>query len=236
MSLSSLARVSALMVAMSLGSACTQYKPQGSLTSLGKSQVGLVPTACYGKQEVYKISEGSSVTWQLETIKPDGSGDFIGSTHRASGLLGTIQGKLKESTAEVTFNLQDLATKDVARDRILRDVLFSDGGTEFFRLILDQIDTQEKAVGAGNSKELRMVARLDIGHRIAPVIFNADVSEKDGIYHAKGGVELTTRNTNVGINAITLKDRIEKLQSMLKIEFSNTLRLDMDLFLKKDCQ
>ncbi|RZA25861.1 MAG: hypothetical protein EOP10_05580 [Proteobacteria bacterium] len=218
--------------------ACTQYKPQGSVVDKNNDFKNLVLSGCYGKKDVYRIIDGSSVVWRLDTISKDGSGgEPVTSTHRATGVLGTIQGKLNNSMAEVLFNMQDLATGDVARDRVLRDQLFTQDGKESFRLILEQIDTQETSVGAGASKKLKMVGKLYIGGRIAPLIFDADVSEKDGVYHAtSGNITLSTRELNAAINGIPLKDKLLKLSETLGIEFANTMRLEIVLHLKKDCQ
>lgn len=231
----SYARMGLLTLPFLSSLACTQYKPQGPLTSLGKTQVGLVPGACAGKKEVFLIVEGSAMSWQLETIGKDGKGAHIGSKHSATGHLETIRGMLTQSVGLVTFNMQDLATGDVNRDRTLRDVLFTDKKVETFRLLLEKIDTKESSVGAGNTKNLTMVGIVEMGGRKAQVIFPSVVGEKDGIYHAKGGVEITTRDSRPAVNAISIKDRIEALESSLGESFSNTMRLDLDLNLKRDC-
>lgn len=222
-----------LIVAMS--PACTQYKPQAPLGDKGKSRIGLVPSACAGKKEVFRILDGSKMSWELETIVAGGKGGRFGSTHTVEGHLETVRNHITDSVALVTFRMQDLASGDVTRDRALRDILFSEKGVETFRLVLEKINTTEANVGAGNKKNLSMVAIVEIGGRKAQVIFPATVQEKDGVYDAKGSVEITTRDTRPAVNAISLLDKIEKLEAKLGEKFSNTMRLDMELKLKKDC-
>ncbi|RYZ84178.1 MAG: hypothetical protein EOP04_18525 [Proteobacteria bacterium] len=217
---------------------CTQYKPQVSQSEKNSDFKSLVLSGCSGQKDTYNIMDGSKMMWKLATINKDGSnGEFIKSSHRVTGRLGTIQGKLNNSAADVLFNLQDLATGDVSRDRIFRDQLFTEHGEESFRLILDSIDTNESSVSAGTSKKLRMVGKLIIGGRIAPLIFNANVSEKNGVYNAVSEpIIVSTRQTNTSYNGFTLNDKIEKLSAALGIPLANTMILDITLILKKDCQ
>ncbi len=212
---------------------CTQYKPQGPLKSFGKGEVGLVPTGCAGKKEVFRILPESFVIWKLERINEK----EISSKHSASGYLNTIRGALTQSEGLVTFNMQDLATGDVSRDRILRDVLFTEAHDESFRLILDKIATNETGVGAGTTLKLKMVGKLEIGGRVAPLMFDANVSEKDGVYHAVSAeIPLKTREINSSYEGFSLKDKIDKLSAALGTQFGNTLNLNITLDLKKDCQ
>ncbi len=218
-----------------LGVACTQYKPQGKLSSQDTGKVGLVPTGCVGKKDVFNIEEGSSVTWTLEVIAKKSDERSPHSKHRAKGFLETIRGELAKSTGLVIFEMQDLATGDVKRDRALRDTLFTDKGVEIFRLMLEKIDTKESGVGTGNSKSLAMVGIVEIGGRKARVIFPATVTEKDGIYNATGVVELGTRDSRPAINAIYLGDKVKTLEAVTAQSYANTLKLDMSLKLKKAC-
>ena len=229
------ARLGLLALPLVLSFACTQYKPQGALSSLGKTPVGLVSAPCIGKKQIFRIVEGSAISWRLETIGKDGQGSHIGSKHAATGQLETIRGLLANSVGLVSFNMQELATGDVKRDRQLREILFTDKKVETFRMLLEKIDTKESLIGAGNSKNLRMVGIVEIGGRKAQVIFPSVVSEKDGIYTMKGSVEITTRDSRPAINSISIQDRIETLESTLDEVFSNTIRLDLDLNLKNDC-
>jgi hypothetical protein len=215
---------------------CTQYKPQGPVKSLGQGEVGLVPTACVGKKEVFKIAAGSSARWQLETIAVDGKSSSIGSDHPASGYLETVRGALTQSKGLVTFGIEALNTGDVKRDRVLLGELFTESGVETFRFMLEKIDTPEVSVDAGATKNLSMVGLLEIGGRRAQIIFPAQVSEGGGLYTALGGVEILTRETRPAINAINLLDRVQGLEQELGVVLGNSLRLDMQLRLQKDCK
>lgn len=214
--------------------ACIQYKPTTSIQESSSKKVNLTPAPCHGNREVFNITEGSSMEWKLEMISKDGAGTFLQFNHSASGFLNAIQGQLSESRSLVQFVKNDSINN--AEYQILREILLQDNNFQVFQLILDKIDTKDASIGTGNIKKLPMIGTLFIGGRRAPVVFNAMVLEKDGVYRADGEVELLTRGKNAGINTLPMNDLMERLGKALKIQLSNTMRLKMKLILKKGCQ